>query len=119
MYNGVCIGGPLHGEMRSSQHNWFNAVMDEPLPKLTDWKKLLDGTASVRELEHFRYLHSEEYTEWGNLVICFIWDRMGALPRLQREKFIATALTGVGKAAKPTEANREILWPGVPKFYWR
>lgn len=116
MYSGVCIGGPAHGRMISVKSNYFSMQMIPPFYAATSHKQLVsDDPREAVAYERFDYLHSEEYTEWGEVAIVFIWSKMGALDRQRREKFIATALTGDGKVRKLTNKNIKILWPDAPK----
>jgi hypothetical protein len=93
MYSACLIGGPYHGGHLESDKPWDTS-------------------------NQFTYHHSQEYTEWGNVVEVFIWDRMGALPRFLREKFIRAALNGDGTVRALTKENQKIIWPECPDDWW-
>lgn len=114
MYSGVCIGGPEHGKLITSERSWISFRV---IPQMS-FADVIDGPEEPRNIRHFTYLHSEEYTEWGAVAVVFIWDVAGAWPHAQREKFIQTALTGDGKVRKMTKKNQKIIWPECPDDWW-
>jgi len=116
-YSGYLIGGPCHGERWDHTHSQLNLMEPQPLD---------DGPIThenaCREIplacKYHTYLHSEEYTEWGNIVRVFIWQQAGSLGRFDREKFIRAALTGDGKVRAVTKANQKIIWPECPDDWY-
>jgi len=115
-YSARFIGGPLHGKGKYVEFPVFSVRL---YPKVTLDQFVSDARVDEEVIETYTYAYSEEYTEWGNVARVFIWTRMGNLPRAEREKFIAAALTGDGKIRKITKANRNILWPDCPEEFGR
>jgi hypothetical protein len=118
MYSGYLIGGPCHGSRISANRPHYTVANARLAPIPLCAEDAASASIRTEDIKHYTYVHSEEYTEWGNAVAVFILDRMGALPRFEREKFIRAALTGDGKVRAVTKANQKIIWPECPDDWW-